>query len=67
MDALFGFFSALLVLVLGFGVYFLPAIVAFHRNHHNKVAILVLNLLLGWTFLGWVGALIWSLMQVQES
>ena len=50
-----------------FGIYFLPAIMAFHRNHHNKLAILVLNLFLGWTFLGWVGALIWSFMQVQES
>jgi len=31
------------------------------------MAILVLNLLLGWTFLGWVGALIWSLTAVRYS
>jgi hypothetical protein len=49
----------LLVLVLGF-FYFLPAIVAFSRGHKNSGAILILNLLLGWTMLGWVGALVWS-------
>ena len=67
MEALFGLLLVLLLLVLGFGFYFLPAIVAFYRGHHNKMAILVLNLLLGWTFLGWVAALIWSFMQVKES
>lgn len=41
-------------------LYFVPAIVAGLKNHHNKVAIMVLNIFLGWTFLGWVAALIWS-------
>jgi hypothetical protein len=40
--------------------YFLPAIVASLRRHANAAAILILNLFLGWTFLGWVIALIWS-------
>jgi Superinfection immunity protein len=56
---------ALLGLILaggiGLGLYFVPAIIAFSRNHRNRVAILVLDLLLGWTLLGWVGALVWSL------
>jgi hypothetical protein len=46
----------LIVLVL----YFVPSVVAFVRAHHNKWAIFALNLLLGWTFLGWIGALVWS-------
>ena len=66
MDALSGFLF-LLVLALGVGIYFLPAVVALYRTHHNKWAILILNLLLGWTFLGWVGALIWSFTQVKDS
>jgi hypothetical protein len=41
-------------------VYFLPVIVAGLRSHRNIGAIAVLNLLLGWTLLGWIGALIWS-------
>ena len=42
-------------------VYLLPCIIAYMRKHNNIVAILVLNLVLGWTFLGWLAALLWSL------
>jgi hypothetical protein len=45
--------------ILFFG-YFLPCIIAWLRNHHQGIAILLLNLFLGWTFLGWVIALVWS-------
>lgn len=41
-------------------LYFFPAIIAALRRHRNQNAILVLNLFLGWTLLGWVVALIWS-------
>jgi uncharacterized membrane protein YqaE (UPF0057 family) len=41
-------------------LYFLPTLVALLRGHHNGVAILVLNALLGWTLLGWVAALVWA-------
>lgn len=40
--------------------YFLPSFVATGRKHPNGAAITVLNLFLGWTLLGWVVALIWS-------
>jgi hypothetical protein len=43
---------------------FLPTIIAFARRHHNRYAIFVLNLLLGWTVVGWVVALVWSLTAV---
>jgi Superinfection immunity protein len=54
--------GGLVVLLLIFvaATYFLPAIVAAMRRHHNSVAIFVLNLLLGWTLIGWVGALVWA-------
>ena len=42
-------------------LYFLPAAIAVLRPHQSAAAILVLNLLLGWTVLGWIVALIWSL------
>jgi hypothetical protein len=42
-------------------LYFLPGIIAGRRRHRNYPAIAVLNIFLGWTFLGWIGALIWSL------
>jgi len=40
--------------------YFLPTIVAVARGHHNAFAIFLLNLLLGWTGLGWIFALVWA-------
>ena len=42
-------------------IYFIPAIIANNRKHLSSGAILVFNIFLGWTFLGWVLALVWSL------
>lgn len=41
-------------------LYFVPLLVATTRNHVNMLAIGVLNLLLGWTLIGWVAALVWA-------
>jgi len=51
---------------LGLVLYFLPSFIAFYRRHHNRYAIFMLNLLLGWSGLGWIIALIWSLTMVQK-
>jgi hypothetical protein len=45
---------------LGFVIYFLPTILAFARNKRDTAAILLLNLFLGWTMIGWVVALVWA-------
>jgi Na+/H+-dicarboxylate symporter len=51
-----------LVLLLIFCVpYFIPSIIAYRRRKANRVAILAVNILLGWTFVGWVVALVWAL------
>jgi uncharacterized paraquat-inducible protein A len=50
----------LLLLILGLIVYFVPAIMAQQRRHPNFEAIAVLNLVAGWTVLGWVVALVWA-------
>ena len=49
---------ALAVLV---AIYFLPSIIASSRGHVSAAAIVALNLLAGWTALGWILALAWSL------
>ena len=49
--------------VVGLALYFVPSLIAVNRNKRNKNAIFALNLLLGWTFVGWVVALVWSLMR----
>ncbi len=42
-------------------LYFIPTIIAFNRRKSNRNAILVLNIFLGWTFIGWIVALVWAL------
>jgi hypothetical protein len=37
----------------GICIYFVPLLVAISRSHHNVTAIIVVNLLLGWTLVGW--------------
>jgi hypothetical protein len=46
--------------------YFLPVICAGMRGHHNALAIGILNVFLGWTFLGWIIALVWAFTQSQR-
>lgn len=41
-------------------LYFLPSFLALCFGHRDKGAILMLNILLGWTVIGWIIALIWS-------
>lgn len=41
-------------------VYFLPTIVAIGRGSMRTGGVLVMNLFLGWTLLGWVVALAWA-------
>ncbi|WP_429911133.1 superinfection immunity protein [Glycocaulis sp.] len=54
------------ILVLLLVGHFLPTIIAVARGHHNGFAIFLTNLLLGWTLIGWVVALIWSTTAVQR-
>ena len=41
-------------------VYLAPAVIALLRRHQSVGAIFLTNLLLGWTGIGWVIALIWA-------
>ena len=53
-----GTFLALIVVIF---IYLLPTIIAYNKHKKNAGAICALNILLGWTFIGWVAALVWSL------
>ena len=55
--------TAFFLPIFGFGfvLYFLPAILAFGRSKRDAVSILILNIFLGWTAIGWVIALVWAL------
>jgi len=53
----------IMLIVLIFSLYFLPFLIAALRQHKNTLAIFLLNLSLGWTVLGLVVSLVWSVMK----
>ena len=53
----------IVLIVLIFSLYFLPFLIASLRQHKNILAIFLLNFALGWTFLGWIVVLIWSVIK----
>ncbi|EIC85485.1 superinfection immunity protein [Serratia sp. M24T3] len=46
--------------ILACAGYFLPFLIADHKKHKNLPAIFGLNLVLGWTVIGWIAALFWA-------
>jgi hypothetical protein len=63
MDAMPGF----VVLGILLAIYFLPWIIAANRNHHQVGAIAIIDVFLGWTFVGWVIALAMACSAVKVS
>ncbi|MBM2294113.1 superinfection immunity protein [Sulfitobacter pseudonitzschiae] len=58
----------LVVLVVIFWIlYVVPTVIAFHRKHPNRWAILVVNVVFGATGLGWLGSLVWACSAVHIS
>ena len=53
-------FVWIISIIVGISVFLLPTIVATVRHKKNATAILILNLLGGWTVIGWVVALVWA-------
>nr|WP_320118036.1 superinfection immunity protein [uncultured Marinifilum sp.] len=50
--------SGFLLTLALIGVYFIPTFVGWNKKNVN--AIILLNIFLGWTFIGWVVALVWA-------
>lgn len=57
--------SFILLAILSFLIYFTPTIIGISKN--DIYSIFALNLLLGWTFIGWVLALIWALKKDEQT
>jgi hypothetical protein len=48
-------------------LYMLPTLIAFGREHPRRDAIAVINILLGWTLIVWIGVFLWaSLVRVER-
>lgn len=58
-------FGAWLLLVLMFVSYMLPTIVAACRPHPSRLGVCVLNIVAGWTMVGWIAAFIWACAQTK--
>jgi hypothetical protein len=63
MEALVVLFLFLLVV----GLYLLPTIVGASRGVRNLGSLVVINVLLGWTFIGWVVAMAMAARSVPPS
>jgi len=47
-----------IITIVIFALYFVPAIVG--GGKRNGTSIVLLNLFLGWTVIGWIAAMIWA-------
>jgi hypothetical protein len=59
MDVIYGF------IIIGalISLYFLPWIIAGLNEHSKTASIGIINFFFGWTFVGWVIALAWSVSE----
>lgn len=51
------------IIALAIALYFAPGLVAVLCGHPKAVGIIILNLVLGWTLIGWVMSFIWACRQ----
>lgn len=58
-------FFLVAVLFLALAMYFVPTITAIRRNSPHKTAVVILNLLFGFTLIGWIFALVLASKQPQ--
>ena len=49
------------------GLYFLPTIIANLFVINKTVLLFIVNLCFGWSFIGWLSALIWSIGEVTDA
>lgn len=61
-------FGPILVItfLLIFVLYFIPTLIAILNKKKSKAAIIILNVLTGWSFIGWIIALIWALTKDEK-
>lgn len=60
MNEIVGLVTIFVLICLVIALYFLPAIIALANKNPQVQAIYILNLLFGWTVIGWGIALVWA-------
>ncbi|HEY2920885.1 MAG TPA: superinfection immunity protein [Candidatus Binatia bacterium] len=61
-----GMLGGLLLLSLILAFYFLPVIIAAKLETKHEGMIFLINIVFGWTVLGWIAALIWAIVETPE-
>lgn len=59
--------AASLVVTAGLFFYLLPAMIASIRQVDRAGAIIVINVIFGWTVLGWIAALLWAITDKEQT
>lgn len=67
LEGIVGVVAIIVGVIASLLFYFLPGIIASARDHNNKLPIWILTLLTGWSTIGWIIALIWSLTDNTKS
>jgi len=64
--SIFGVIFVLIIIAIAVCIYFIPTFVAFSRKHQFKWLIFLINFFTGFTFFGWVGSLVWALIDIDQ-
>jgi Superinfection immunity protein len=56
-------FGGFVLIGLAVFFYFIPTFIAMMRDAAHRGSIALINLLFGWTVLGWIAALIWAIVE----
>ena len=67
ISEIYFWYFVLIIAIAAMVVYVAPSIIALKRKIRNKEILVVLNLIFGWTLAGWVGCLIWSLVEQKNN
>jgi Superinfection immunity protein len=58
--------TTVIVLMLILLIYLLPTLIAYSREHPARAEIVVLNIFLGWTLIGWIAVFLWAALAPAE-
>jgi hypothetical protein len=64
---LYGNTVNVILLLLILLIYMLPTLIAFSREHPRRLDITVINILVGWTLIGWIIVFLWAALSPVES
>ena len=63
---LIGVVIVFFIIIIALALYLLPTIIAAARHKNQFLAICLINIFAGWTFVGWLAALIWAAIKEQS-